>query len=75
MVCLKRARHAQKDEEFFACKWSVEPRSGAPLLLIAGKRGLLKVLNCVTESLHWVRACWACCMQQDTQPHLLAAAR
>ena len=45
----------QKEEEFFACKWSVEARSGAPLLLIAGKHGLLKVLNCVTESLHWVR--------------------
>ena len=47
----------QKEEEFFACKWSVEERSGAPLLLIAGKKGLLKVLNCVTESLQWVRLC------------------
>lgn len=48
---------AQKEEEFFACKWSVEERTGAPLLLIAGKKGLLKVLNCVTETLEWVRPC------------------
>ncbi|EIE27269.1 fertilization-independent endosperm protein 2, partial [Coccomyxa subellipsoidea C-169] len=40
-------------EEFFACKWSVDPDTGDPLLLIAGKKGLLKILNCATQKLEW----------------------
>ena len=44
----------QENEEFYACKWSVNVRTGAPLLLLAGKRGLLKALNCETEELSMV---------------------
>ena len=44
----------QENEEFYACKWSVNVRTGAPLLLLAGKRGLLKALNCDTEELSMV---------------------
>ncbi|KAK9907286.1 hypothetical protein WJX75_000704 [Coccomyxa subellipsoidea] len=40
-------------EEFYACKWSVDTATGDPLLLIAGKKGLLKILNCTTQKLEW----------------------
>ena len=41
----------QENEEFYAVKWSVNVTTGAPLLLLAGKRGLLKVLDTETEAL------------------------
>ncbi len=41
----------QENEEFYAVKWSVNVSTGAPLLLLAGKRGLLKVLDTETETL------------------------
>ncbi|CAL5223285.1 g5773 [Coccomyxa viridis] len=40
-----------ENEEFYAVKWSVNVSTGAPLLLLAGKRGLLKVLDTETETL------------------------
>ncbi|BDA48075.1 Polycomb group protein FIE1 [Coccomyxa sp. Obi] len=43
-----------ESEEFFACKWSVDTSTGDPLLLLAGKNGLLKILNCTTQKLEWV---------------------
>ena len=51
---------AQENEEFYACKWSVNPETGAPLLLLAGKRGLLKALDCSTEELSAVSAGLLC---------------
>lgn len=37
------------------CKWSVDTATGAPLLLLAGKNGLLRVVNCMTGMLEMVR--------------------
>ena len=51
-----RCCSVQENEEFYACKWSVNPETGAPLLLLAGKRGLLKALDCSTEELSAVSA-------------------
>ncbi len=50
----------QENEEFYAVKWSVNVSTGAPLLLLAGKRGLLKVLDCETEALTRVRGPGRC---------------
>ena len=44
----------QAEEEYFAVKWSVDGESGAPLLLLAGKRALLHVINCATGVLEAV---------------------
>ena len=41
----------QASEEFFVCARTVEPTSGAPLLLLAGKKGLLLVVNPATGTL------------------------
>ena len=77
------AASVQENEEFYACKWSVNPETGAPLLLLAGKRGLLKALDCSTEELSAVSAAGLLCCLGDhcrhttllcslTQPHPLA---
>lgn len=46
----------QSSEEFYVCKWSVDERSGAPLLLLAGKNGLLQVVDCATGAVLAVSA-------------------
>ncbi|KAI7839483.1 hypothetical protein COHA_006750 [Chlorella ohadii] len=38
-------------EEYFVCAWSVDEASGAPLLLLAGKKGLLLAVNALTGAL------------------------
>lgn len=45
----------QASEEYFVCAWSLDEASGAPLLLLAGKKGLLLVVNALTGALE-VRA-------------------
>ena len=45
----------QADEEFFACKWTVDKETGRPLLLLAGKNSVLRVLDVMQEKLLWVR--------------------
>ena len=45
----------QADEEFFACKWTVDVETSAPLLLLAGKNSVLRVLDVMREKLLWVR--------------------
>jgi hypothetical protein len=40
----------QPDEDFFVCQWSQCLDTGAPLLLLAGKQGLVKVIDTITES-------------------------
>lgn len=47
----------QKDEEFFVCRWSVDETSGAPLLLLAGHNGVIRVLDCAHSTLVHVGAC------------------
>lgn len=38
-------------EEYYICRWSLDTRSGAPWLVVAGKKGLLLVINCITGML------------------------
>ncbi|EFN59201.1 hypothetical protein CHLNCDRAFT_19370 [Chlorella variabilis] len=42
---------ADSSEEFYACCWSLDCDSGAPLLLLAGKSGQLVVVNALTGTL------------------------
>ena len=49
--------YVQEDEEYFACKWSVDAGTGAPLLLLAGKNALLHVIDCATGTLEAVSGC------------------
>jgi WD40 repeat protein len=39
-----------EEEDFYCCKWTIDSASREPLLLLAGKLGLLRVVNCVTNS-------------------------
>jgi hypothetical protein len=60
----------QTDEEFFVCKWTVDEASGAPLLLLAGKNSVLRVLDVMQEKLLWV--CDCCpdpALKPQTSPH------
>ncbi len=41
----------QASEEYFVCAWSVDEASGAPLLLLAGKKGLLLAVNALRGAL------------------------
>lgn len=41
----------QANEEYFVCAWSLDEASGAPLLLLAGKKGLLLAVNALTGTL------------------------
>lgn len=56
----------QKEEDFFACKWTVDEASGAVLLLAAGLNAALRVIDVSNERLQWVscRAGGACMIQQ-----------
>ena len=49
--------HMQKDEDFFACKWTVNEATGDNLLLAAGLNATLRVINVSNETLQWVGAC------------------
>ena len=44
----------QRSEEFFVCKWTRHESSGAALLLVAGKLGVVQVLDTSSQTLHWV---------------------
>lgn len=41
------------EEEFFVCKWSTSPATGAPLLLLAGFTGLIRVIDCHLRKIVW----------------------
>jgi hypothetical protein len=47
----------QKDEDFFACKWTVNEATGDNLLLAAGMNAALRVINVSNETLQWVGRC------------------
>lgn len=68
----------QASEEYFVCAWSLDPATGAPLLLLAGKRGVLLAVDAATGRL-------AACMEghgssindmavHPTRPHLVVTA-
>ena len=41
----------QPSEEFYVCKWSVDPKTGSPLLLLAGHKGVIRVVDCGSATL------------------------
>lgn len=43
-------------DSFYACKWSKDPDTGVPLLLLAGERGVALVIDVATGSLVFVSA-------------------
>lgn len=43
---------ADEKECFFVCKWSYLEDNGAPLLLLAGNKGIVRALNLNTQELH-----------------------
>jgi hypothetical protein len=45
----------QPEEVYYTCAWSVDGRSGDPLLAIAGLRGVIKIINCVSQAVVRVR--------------------
>lgn len=47
----------QKEEDFFACKWTVNEATGDNLLLAAGLNAALRVINVSNETLQWVGSC------------------
>jgi polycomb protein EED len=42
---------ADSNEEFYVCRWSIDVRTGSPLLLLAGKNALLQVFDFGTGQL------------------------
>ena len=41
-------------EEFFTIKWTLVESTGAPVLLVAGKLGVIRVFDCNQQALLWV---------------------
>ena len=41
-------------EEFFTIKWTFVESTGAPVLLVAGKLGVVRVFDCNKQALLWV---------------------
>jgi polycomb protein EED len=49
MECLQVFVDEDIDEDFYACCWAANATDGtSPLLVVAGLRGILKVINCTT---------------------------
>lgn len=44
-------RDSNNSEEFYLCRWSHDTRTGASLLVLAGKNALVRVVNCATGML------------------------
>lgn len=57
----------QPEEEFFVCKWSTNTTTGAPLLLLAGFTGTIRVVDCNLRKVVWVRTnlCFAAALIQS----------
>ncbi|KAL3148904.1 hypothetical protein ABBQ32_001772 [Trebouxia sp. C0010 RCD-2024] len=41
------------EEEFFVCKWSINTTTGAPILLLAGATGTIRVVDCHLREVVW----------------------
>lgn len=69
---------ADDSEEYYVCKWSIDIRTGAPLLLLAGKNAVLQVFDLVSGQL--VTSCEGHghsindIAVHPTQPHLVVTA-
>lgn len=46
----------QSEEYFFCCTWAFHDATGAALLLIAGQKGIIRILDANTQALHQARA-------------------
>lgn len=44
----------QTSEEFFTCRWTLDEETQESLLLVAGKLGVMRVINCHTCQAVWV---------------------
>ena len=54
-----RAEHiapAQPEEYFFCCTWAFHEASGAAVLLFAGQKGVIRILDANAQALCQVRA-------------------
>lgn len=43
-------------EEFYVVKWSIDKETGMPVLLAAGRLGIVRVLDCHKQGVLWVGA-------------------
>eukprot|EP00877_Chromochloris_zofingiensis_P000785 jgi/Chrzof1/10707/Cz05g09160.t1 len=41
---------ADVEEDYFACQWSIHEATGAPLVLIAGKQAIIRVIDCSSQT-------------------------
>ncbi|KAK9855466.1 hypothetical protein WJX84_007882 [Apatococcus fuscideae] len=44
---------AEPSEEFFTCRWTLDEETQAPVLLVAGKLGVMRVIDCHTCQPVW----------------------
>ena len=44
----------QTEEEYYAVTWSIMKENGTPILLAAGRQGMVRVLDCHKQELLWV---------------------
>ncbi|CAD7700744.1 unnamed protein product [Ostreobium quekettii] len=67
-----------EEEEFYACKWSINESIGSPLLLLAGKKGVLRILDCKEEKLVETMTAHGHCINDiavfPSRPHLALTA-
>ncbi len=54
----------QPEEVYYTCAWAVDGRNGDPLLAIAGLRGIIKIINCTSQTVVRVR----CAMMSHVTP-------
>ncbi|KAL6784602.1 hypothetical protein ACKKBF_B02455 [Auxenochlorella protothecoides x Auxenochlorella symbiontica] len=48
---LQAFKGQHEDEEYYVCEWSQHPATKEPWLLVAGKHGVLNVVNCMSGQL------------------------
>jgi hypothetical protein len=70
VVILQDTEH----EDFYVCKWTVEAATGHPLLLLAGKLALIRVVNCHKKKAVKVAAAQQQHQASSTRPAAPAAA-
>ena len=45
----------QNDECYFVCAWTMLPMSNIPFLVVAGLRGIVKIIDCAAKTMGAVR--------------------
>ena len=49
--CLQTYLDEAWDESFYCCTFAVDKQTSAPLLIIAGELGVIKIINCNTQKM------------------------